>query len=102
MFYLQLTYGLEMEKVAEVVSVTFFYAPTSPYFLFESDKLKSRDFTLSNNDNIATPSIDSSINLTNLTIVISLPHDTLKVSLEGDLITNSITLDNNDIGTKSL
>jgi len=32
MFYLQLTIGLEMEKVAEVVSVTFFYAPTSPYF----------------------------------------------------------------------
>jgi len=32
MFYLQLTIGLEMEKVAEVVSVTFFYAPTSSYF----------------------------------------------------------------------
>jgi hypothetical protein len=39
MFYLQLTIGLEMEKVAEVVSVTFFYAPTSTHFLFESDKL---------------------------------------------------------------
>ncbi len=68
-------------------------------FLFESDKLKSRDLTSSNNDNIATPSNDSSINLTNLKIEISLPHDTLKVSLEGDFITNSITLDNNDIGT---
>ena len=43
--------------------------------------------------------IDSSINFTNLMIEISLPHDTFKVSLEGDSITNSITLDNNDIGT---
>ena len=34
MFYLRLTIGLEMEKVAEVVSVTFFYVPASFYFLF--------------------------------------------------------------------